>query len=164
MHTHTHIYIYIISRRSITPQCIKHSSKSLDVVQSLYFGNKLPSTGTYKKSKLYVPDEGSLLPKYRDCTISNYLELYIYIHVHDLHIWICIYIYIYVYIYMSIYIYVYTWFHIHAKKQTYIYICVCVVYPILQEDITNGLIFIICCMTCFQRYCVTRTLNLTLMQ
>ena len=31
---------------------------------------------------LYVPDEGSLLPKYRDCTTSNDFELYIYIHTH----------------------------------------------------------------------------------
>ena len=36
---------------------------------------------------LYVPDEGSLLPKYRDCTTSNDFELYIYI-------------YVYIYIYM----------------------------------------------------------------
>ena len=42
------IYIYIISRRSITPQHIIYSSKSMDVVQSLYFGSKLPSSGTYK--------------------------------------------------------------------------------------------------------------------
>ena len=26
---------------------------------------------------LYVPDEGSMLPKYRDCTTSNDFELYI---------------------------------------------------------------------------------------
>ena len=26
---------------------------------------------------LYVPDEGSLLPKYRDCTTSNDFELYL---------------------------------------------------------------------------------------
>ena len=31
---------------------------------------------------LYVPDEGSLLPKYRDCTTSNDFELYIYIYVY----------------------------------------------------------------------------------
>ena len=33
---------------------------------------------------LYVPDEGSLLPKYRDCTTSNDFELYvcIYIYIH----------------------------------------------------------------------------------
>ena len=31
---------------------------------------------------LYVPDEGSLLPKYRDCTTSNDLELYIYIYIY----------------------------------------------------------------------------------
>ena len=43
-----YLCIYVISRRSITPQHIKHSSKSLDVVQSLYFGSKLPSSGTYK--------------------------------------------------------------------------------------------------------------------
>ena len=30
---------------------------------------------------LYVPDEGSLLPKYRDCTTFNDFELYIYIYV-----------------------------------------------------------------------------------
>ena len=29
---------------------------------------------------LYVPDEGSLLPKYRDCTTYNDFE-YIYIHI-----------------------------------------------------------------------------------
>ena len=40
------IYIYIISRRIITPQQIKYSSTSLDVVQSLYFGSKLSSSGT----------------------------------------------------------------------------------------------------------------------
>ena len=55
------MYIYIISRRSITPQHIKYNSKSLDVVQSLYIGCKLP--------------------KYRDCTTSNDFELYIYIYI-----------------------------------------------------------------------------------
>ena len=40
------IYIlYIISIRSITPQHIKYNSKSLYVVQSQYFGSKLPSSG-----------------------------------------------------------------------------------------------------------------------
>ena len=29
------------------------------------------------KLYLYVPDEGSLLPKYRDCTTSNDFELYL---------------------------------------------------------------------------------------
>ena len=50
VYTYLYIYvcIYIISRRSITPQHIKYSSKSLDVVQSLYFSSKLPSSGTYK--------------------------------------------------------------------------------------------------------------------
>ena len=38
---------------------------------------------------LYVPDEGSLLPKYRDCTTSNDFESYI-----------CKYIYEYIYIYV----------------------------------------------------------------
>ena len=42
--TYNYIYICVISRRSITPQHIKYSSKSLDVVQSLYFGSKLPSS------------------------------------------------------------------------------------------------------------------------
>ena len=33
---------------------------------------------------LYAPDEGSLLPKYRECTTSNDFELciHIYIHIH----------------------------------------------------------------------------------
>ena len=44
-----------------------YNSKSLDVVQSLCF------VSLY----LYVPDEGSLLPKYRDCTTSNDFELYL---------------------------------------------------------------------------------------
>ena len=30
-----------------------------------------------------VPDEGSLLPKYRDCTTSNDFELYIYIYMYS---------------------------------------------------------------------------------
>ena len=47
LHIYVYIYIYIISR-SITPQRIKYNSKSLDVIQSLYFGSKLPSSGTYK--------------------------------------------------------------------------------------------------------------------
>ena len=38
---------------------------------------------------LYVPDEGSLLPKYRDCTTYNDFE-YIYI-----------YIYIYIYVFLK---------------------------------------------------------------
>ena len=43
------LYIYIyISIRSITPRNIKYDSKSLDVVQYLYIGSKLPSSGTYK--------------------------------------------------------------------------------------------------------------------
>ena len=43
---HTSIYKYIISIRSITPRNIKYDSKSLDVVQYLYIGSKLPSSGT----------------------------------------------------------------------------------------------------------------------
>ena len=31
----------------------------------------------YVSLYLYVPDEGSLLPKYRDCTTSNDFELYL---------------------------------------------------------------------------------------
>ena len=49
IHTHIHIYIYV---------CVYVYIHSV----SLY---------------LYVPDEGSLLPKYRDCTTSNDLELYL---------------------------------------------------------------------------------------
>ena len=49
----------------------------MDVVQSLYFG--------------------SLLPKYRDCTTSNDLELYLmYCGVMLLLLIICIYIYLYI--------------------------------------------------------------------
>ena len=40
---------------------------------------------------LYVPDEGSLLPKYRDCTTSNDFEsciiyIYIYINIYSINI------------------------------------------------------------------------------
>ena len=68
IYIYIYIYIYIISRRSITTQRIIHSSMSLDGVQSQCY--------------LYVPDEGSLLPKYIDCTTSNEFEIYIYISSH----------------------------------------------------------------------------------
>ena len=38
---------------------------------------------------LYVPDEGSLLPKYRDCTTSKDFQLYnIYIYIYTIYIYI----------------------------------------------------------------------------
>ena len=46
---------------------------------------------------LYVPDEGSLLPKYRDCTTSNDFELYLMccgVMLLLLIIYICIYTYL----------------------------------------------------------------------
>ena len=43
---------------------------------------------------LYVPDEGSLLPKYRDCTTSNDFESYIYIYM-CVYMCVCIYAYIF---------------------------------------------------------------------
>ena len=56
----------------------------MDVVQSLYFGSKLPSSSfLFFSLYLYVPDEGSLLPKYRDCTTSNDFESYIYIYIYS---------------------------------------------------------------------------------
>ena len=42
---------------------------------------------------MYVPDEGSLLPKYRDCTTYNDFDLYIYIYIY---IYVCIYIHIHI--------------------------------------------------------------------
>ena len=65
-----------------------YNSKSLYVVQSLYFGSKLPS---------YVPDEGSLLPKYRDCTTYNDFELYL-MCCGVMLLLLIIYLYIYIYI------------------------------------------------------------------
>ena len=85
-----HIYIYMYL----------YSSKSLDVVQSLYFGSKLPSSGTYK----YLPDESILLPKYRACTTSNDFELYLMCSGVML-LPLIIYIYIYKSNYMLVYIY-----------------------------------------------------------
>ena len=49
---------------------------------------------------LYVPDEGSLLPKYKDCTTSNDFDLYLMccgVMLLLLIIYTCIYIYIYIY-------------------------------------------------------------------
>ena len=73
---------------------------SLDVVQSLYFDSKLPSSGTYvQQCPTYVSGEGSLLPQYRDCTTSNDFELYLMCcGVMLLLLIVCIYIYIYIYI------------------------------------------------------------------
>ena len=67
-----YIYKYVITNvHSICITCLYvyiyiyiYNSKSLDVVQSLYFGSKLPSSK-------------ALLPKYRDCTTSNDFELYL---------------------------------------------------------------------------------------
>ena len=44
---------------------------------------------------LYVPDEGILLPKYRDCTTSNDFELYLIFCVVML-LLLIIYVYIYI--------------------------------------------------------------------
>ena len=60
-----HIYIYIFS------------SKSLDVEQSLYRYIYI-----YISLYLYFPVNGSLLPKYRDCSTSNDFDLYIYIYIY----------------------------------------------------------------------------------
>ena len=60
------MYVYIISRRSITPQHIKYSSKSLDVVQSLYL-------------YIYIYIEIVLHP-----TTLSYICIYIYVY-HFLH-------------------------------------------------------------------------------
>ena len=56
-----------------------YNSKSLDVVQSLYFGSKLP--------------------KYRDCTTSNDLELY-FMCCGVMLLLLIMYIYIYTYTYI----------------------------------------------------------------
>ena len=72
----TYIYIYMISRRSITPQHIKYNSKSLDVVQSLYFGSKLPSSGTYKKSET---NDAKFQPSNKKIYIIINIYMYIYI-------------------------------------------------------------------------------------
>ena len=63
---------------------------------------------------LYVPEEGSLLPKYRDCTTSNDFELYIYICIYA-YTYICIYMYMYVYIHMYMYIIMCTQFKMEAS-------------------------------------------------
>ena len=52
---HTYIYVCVVSRRSITPQHIKYNSKPLDVVDSLYYGNKLPSlTNAYCRRNIKI--------------------------------------------------------------------------------------------------------------
>ena len=47
---------------------------------------------------LYVPDEGSLLPKYRDCTKSNGFELYL-MCCGVMHLLLIIYVHIHIYMY-----------------------------------------------------------------
>ena len=49
---------------------------------------------------LYVPDEGTLLPTYRDCATSNDLELYL-MCCGVMLLLLIIYIYIYIYIHSS---------------------------------------------------------------
>ena len=48
---------------------------------------------------LYVPDEGRLLPKYRDCTTYNDFELYL-MCLGVMLLLLIIYIYIYIHIYI----------------------------------------------------------------
>ena len=76
-----YIYIYIIRQRSMTPQHNEYNAKSLEVVQSLHVDSKQSLSGTHKKNHAkivysYVPDEGSLLPKYN---LTALRETYTYI-------------------------------------------------------------------------------------
>ena len=61
---------------------------------------------------LYVPDEGSLPPKYRDCTTSNGFELYLMCCGVMLLLLI-----IHIYIYMHAYKYIYIYLHIMIQKR-----------------------------------------------
>ena len=74
---------------------------------------------------LYVPDEGNLLPKYRDCTTSNDFEL----HIYD----VCI----YTYIFYIIYIYI----HLIYMHFIYIYIHLIYIYNVNRLNIENCIIF-----------------------
>ena len=61
-------HIYIFRRPMLLP---------LYLLEGRYFAS-------LESLYLYVPDEGSLLPKYRDCTTYNdfeYIYLYIYIYI-----------------------------------------------------------------------------------
>ena len=87
LYIYIYIYIYICIYIKFTEAshqyCIYiymhiYDSKSLDVVQSLYFGSKLPSSGTY----IYI-----------------YMHIYIYICVY-----VCIHMCIYIYIYIQTFI------------------------------------------------------------
>ena len=71
------------------------NTNPLDVLQSIYFSSKLPSSECTNKAYYYVPDNGSLLPKYRDCTKPTGFALYLLLwsDVYLLYI-LCIYIYI----------------------------------------------------------------------
>ena len=88
------------NRRSITPQCIKYNSKPLDVVQSQYFGSKIPSPRTYQYTTChqyigqYIKKKKILMTS---CITTNFYEI-----VHTLQI---LYIYIYICIYINIHIY-----------------------------------------------------------
>ena len=97
----SYIYIYIISRRSITPQHIKYNSKSLDVVQYLYFGSKLPSSGTYNMECTFLTKAACC--RNIEIVLHPTTLSYIYIHIVIFHIrmslfestllsYICIYI------------------------------------------------------------------------
>ena len=73
---------------------------------------------------LYVPEEGSLLPKYRDCTTSNDFELYLMCCVVMLllliiYMYVCIHVCVFVCILLSI-------ISSTARKNTqyeFLYIC-----------------------------------------
>ena len=66
---------------------------------------------------IYIYDEGSLLPKYRDCTTSNDFELYLMCCGVMLQKTYYMYIYIYIFLYVYIYIYIHTEIH-HCYKSS----------------------------------------------
>ena len=73
------LYVYIISKRNITQQHNRCNSKPL--LNNLYIlaANCLHQEPTNKG--MQIPDEGSLLPRYRDCATPNGFELCVYIYV-----------------------------------------------------------------------------------
>ena len=59
--------------------CLYNISNHIDILLHIPFEWNLSTYVYFLALYLYVPDEGSLLPKYIDCTTSNGFESYIYL-------------------------------------------------------------------------------------
>ena len=71
--------IYRNHTNGLLQEPVNKLRSNIDMTMLSYAGAILVPIVSFVSLYLYLADEGSLLPKFRDCTTSNDFELYIYI-------------------------------------------------------------------------------------